>query len=272
LIFITNRKWTSSLLRGRQIAEALGVGCDPAVISSKETVVAVKCWHNDFPQFDHVYCDIVDSDSLLNILQASPHVGVITCTEKGRDYVSARIENEIRLIPHHHCNFENRTRSVKEPRVAGYVGSAGNLDLNPAEIQKALGKIGIDFLVLYNDGMSLSREDICRFYLSIDLQLVFRKPRLIPNMPPELKNPLKLVNAGSFGVPTVGYPEPCFGAANGGFVQAMNLNQIVEACAALKSDRSLYRRLAESGRQQAQAYHVFRIAPRYRDLEAPMDG
>lgn len=272
MIFVTNRKWTSSLLRGRQIAEALGVPCDPSPISARETVVAVKCWHPDFSRFDHLYCDIVDSDSLLHVLHASPHVGVITCTEKGRDYVSARIENEIRVIPHHHCNFENRTRSEKEPRVAGYVGCAGNLNLDAAVIQKALGKIGMDFVVLYNDGMSLSREDICRFYLSIDLQVVFRKPRLIPNMPPELKNPLKLDNAGSFGVPTVGYPEPCFGAANGGFVQAMNLNQIVEACAALKSDWSLYRRLAESGRQQAQARHIFRIVPMYRDLESPMDG
>lgn len=272
MIFVTNRKWTSSLLRGRQIAEALGLECDPPVISARETVVAIKCWHHDFPRFGHLYCDIVDSDSLLPVLQASPHLGVITCTEKGRDYVSARIENNIKVIPHHHCNFENRTRSEKEPCVAGYVGGAGNLDLNVAETKKALGKIGMDFLVLYNDGISLSREDICRFYLSIDLQVVFRKPRLMPNMPPELKNPLKIVNAGSFGVPTVGYPEPCFEAANDGFVQAMNLNQIVEASAALKSDRSLYRRLAESGRQQAQAHHIFRIAPRYRELESPISG
>ncbi|MFK5282474.1 hypothetical protein ACI3PL_23225, partial [Lacticaseibacillus paracasei] len=50
------------------------------------------------------------------------------------------------------------------------------------------------------------RRYVVDFYKEIDIQISFRPhhPRgIILHM-----NPLKLSNAGSFGIPTVGFPEP----------------------------------------------------------------
>jgi hypothetical protein len=267
VIFITNRKWTSGIVRGHQIADRMGAPCDPPEIDPRETVVAVKCWSPVFPEIERLYCDILDSDSLLPTIQAHPRVGVIVCTETGRDYVAARVENPIVVIPHHHCNFESRVRSARPPTVAGYAGPRGNFDLDPEMVKHALSRIGLSFRWMFTDEVAVSREDLCAFYPGIDIQIVFRKPRLIPNMPPELKNPLKLVNAGSFKVPTVGYPERCCREAGEGFLPARTLEGVVAACDALKTDAAFYDRQAEAGHRQAEAFHIREICRRYRQID-----
>ncbi len=267
MIFITNRKWASSVVRGRQIAGTLGVPCDPPGIDPGETEVAVKCWSRVFPEIERLFCGILDSDSLLAAIRAHPRVGVIVCTEAGKDYVASRIENPIVVIPHHHCNFEDRIRPERSSAVLGYAGPRGNFDLDPETLGRALSRIGLSFRWLFTDEVIVSREGLCRFYLGVDIQVIFRRPRLIPNMPPELKNPLKLLNAGSFKIPTVGYPERCCREAGEGFLPAKTLEEVVAACDAIKADTALYTRLAEAGHRQAQPYHIRHLCRYYRHLE-----
>ncbi|KKL03735.1 hypothetical protein LCGC14_2623170, partial [marine sediment metagenome] len=50
-----------------------------------------------------------------------------------------------------------------------------------------------------------TREDVCEFYKTIDIQIAFRTPGKEVR-PPIFRNPLKVFNAGSFKIPTVAYP------------------------------------------------------------------
>ena len=139
------------------------------------------------------------------------------------------------------------------------------LDIN--DVTKALAEIGLEYKMQQN---FKTRQDVVDFYKSIDIQLCFRHWRGIGQKePPELKNPLKLENAGSFKIPTVAYPEPCFvdEFGSGMFVHALSLKGIVAGCAMLKNKKSFYATYAQRAQIRARDFHINKIAPLYLDLD-----
>jgi hypothetical protein len=266
-VFVPNGRWASSTIRGEQVAEKLGArfGYD---LRDCDNVVFVKCMDNKVPlkMFKNVYLDLVDSDGFLPLLQANPEIKVIVTSSMGGRYVSARIQNRVVVIPEHHCNFERSFRTRKEVTTVGYVGSASCLDLSVIVLKEEFAKIGLDFVWLFVDGVDITRKDICDFYKKIDIQLSFRLPRLLENMPPELKNCLKLTNAGSFGIPTIGYPELCWDEFGCGFVAAGNVNDLTTVALALKDKKDFYNTVASQAFEKAQAYHIDEIATLYEEI------
>lgn len=269
LKFISNG-WGSGDIRGKQIAAYLGAPCD-VKCEQGDIFVAVKSVVMDALEarkiVKSIWIDVVDGYGLIDHLMEFPWMKAIAISDMAYRFIRNRVENEMVVIPEHHCNFNNETRPQdREVHVVGAACYPGNFDLDPTEVRNALAYIGLDFQIKTE---FKSQQDVIDFYKNMDIQLCFRKFRGIEmREPPELKNPLKLENAGSFMIPTVSYPEPNFMHEFGcGFLPARSLNGIVEQCRDLKEDKTLYQEVSGSAHAKAQEFHIDKIAPLYRELQ-----
>lgn len=270
LKFISNT-WGSGDIRGKQIASFLGVPCDVKA-EKGDIFVAVKSIVMDAEAakdtVKSLWIDVVDGYGVIDHLMEHPWMKAIAISRMAFEFIRNRVENEMVIIPEHHCNFNNETRPEdREVRVVGAACYPGNFDLDPTEVRDALASIGLDFRIKTE---FKNQQEVIDFYKSMDIQFCFRKFRGIENRePPELKNPLKLENAGSFKIPTVSYPEPNFirEFGQGTFMPVRNLTEVVDACKKLKEDKGLYNIIANFAYDKAQQFHIARIAPLYLNLD-----
>jgi len=270
MVFLTiGNPYTSSIIRGQQIAERLGAELNPSKLYSDEIVIFVKTLDIELAKrLKSPYIDIVDSDSALEDISKISQLKVIVMTELAKQYIGARIENEVIVIPEHHCNYENVLRTRKEVKVLGYVGSTDCLHLNSVLLDAKLREIGMRFHCLFCDGRDLNREDICQFYKTIDVQLAFRPTNLSHKMPPELKNPLKLENAGSFGIPTIAYPELNYIIEfKEHFLSVLNYDDIIKNCLRLKESERFYDICSQEVLESSKIYHINEIIKLYKGLK-----
>jgi hypothetical protein len=269
LVFKTNT-WGSGEIRGKQIAQKLGVPFDEG-IDRDSIVVVVKAKIYDVKEtlafVKSLWFDVVDGYGIIEELLEHPEIKAIAIGPMSRDFIARRVNNDLVVIPEHHCNFENVVREDRDVKVVGAMCYPGNFDVDANAVRDALESIGLEFR-MRNDFKT--REDVVEFYKSIDIQLCVRFWRGIGQKePPELKNPLKLENAGSFKIPTVAYPEPCFMEEFGEdkFIHVFDINDIVESCKILKSNKRYYDEYAERAWVRAQDYHIDKIAPLYLELD-----
>jgi hypothetical protein len=83
-----------------------------------------------------------------------------------------------------------------------------------------------------------------------------------------MKGPFKIYNAGSFKIPTIGYPEAGYELnAKGMYFEARTIDEIVDLCVELKENSIMYRDMAETAHRFAQNYHIDKIIPLYKVLE-----
>lgn len=263
LVFMTS-PWASGHIRGVQIAERLGAKCDPKEsISADSIFVFIKLTPNI--NLARMYIDIVDAHGLLTSLTRFPDAKIIAISNLAKDFIANRVYNDVIVIPEHHCNFENITRENRLVKTVGFIGYTPNFGLDPMMVRDELAKIGLNFIWDVN---FQSRQDVCDFYKKIDIQLTFRPKSPIALCAAELKNPLKLENAGSFMIPTVACAEPTYvDEFDNCFYPAENIDEIVEACKCLKDNDVLYRSLAKSCYDRALDYRIEKILPLYRQLE-----
>lgn len=267
LIFYPN-PWASGEIRGRQMAAAVGGVVGASDVFSDDVAVFVKTVPPQavINHIKRVYVDVDDGYGLIPFLREQPKVYPIAASRVGQKYLQEQLgRDDVLLIPGHHCNFERFVRVTSEVKTAGFIGYPENLHLGIDELHKALGDIGIDFIAKTD---AKSREDVCNFYKSIDIQVCFRK-KSETNPAPELRDPLKLINAGSFGIPTVAYPEPSYADEfNGCFVSVQSLSEVLEACRCLLDVGYLpeYNDLSMRARDRAEHYHIDHIAPLFRRL------
>ncbi len=270
LAFITNNLWSSSRIRGEQLAKATGGVCNKLSIEYGSTIVLIKMWPTNpeaLGKFKNIYADMVDSDGCLEEISKYPHVNIIAISALAKQYLECRVTNRVILIPEHHCNFENFIRTRKIVRVVGYVGSKASLDLDVILLARKLKQIDLEFKVLFCDDITVTREDVVNFYKTIDIQICFRLPRILKNMPPEMKNPLKIYNAGSFKIPTVAYPELNYvKECDASFRVAYNLNDLVSKCKELKTEKWLYDKMVDRSYEIAKNHHIDKIVPLYKEL------
>jgi len=271
LVFITNKVWPSSKIRGQQLAEATGGICDPKTIEYGDTLVLVKIFPTNIDflgRFNNVYADVVDGDSILEMVRHYPHINIIAISELAKQYIECRVKNKVILIPEHHCNFDNEVRdSKKKIETVGFVGSINSLDLDPIILARELRKVGLNFAALFCDDTNVTREDVVEFYKNIDIQVCFRLPRLLKHMPPEMKNPLKIYNAGSFKIPTVSYPELNYvKECPDAFFEASSVDRIAGICSMLVKERATYNGLADRAYKLSKSHHINIIAKKYEEF------
>lgn len=270
--FITNKhQWPSEFTRAYQVASALGCKVNQVFDNYDETLVTVKCFlspdiQHDMEKFKRYYLDLIDDANLIDTAKKNPTATLIVMTEIMRDFLKNKISNPMVVIPEHHCNFELLRRDRNKVEVAGYVGSRSCFDLDFEVVAKALARIGLNFNVLICEDNNVVREDVVDFYKTIDIQIAFRtETRAI--RPPIYRNPLKIFNAGSFGIPTVAYPEIGYRLTAGTyFLEAVHIDSVIDKCRILKDDASLYNFYADRVFEWSKQFDIAKIAKMYAKL------
>jgi hypothetical protein len=264
--FFTN-PWASSQTRGYQIAERINGTVVPVVVTDDSVNICIKCLPADgFLDKHKVYIDVVDGYGLIPWLKAHPTIGVIAISNVAKVYLEQQLgRKDIVLIPEQHCNFECYRKPLPEkPKVLGYIGYKENLHLDVDCIRRAIEPLGMTFETCFEFP---TRESVCEFYKRIDIQLCFRVD-YSPLCPvPELKNPLKLANAGSFGIPTIAWPELSYEDEFGNcFMPAYSLRDIFQWCSVLK-EGAAYGIRSDFAYDCSKRYDISRITELYKQLE-----
>lgn len=252
----------SSMIRGDQIAEKLGANLNPENWFYDDVAVYVKPHLKKGMDFNfgssRSYIDIIDGHQLGDLLLKHPEVGVIVCSQADYETMSKALpKNKIVLIPQHHCNFERFRRERKGIKRIGVIGEENAFDYLPDGLSKELDKRGIELVKCYK---FFSRKDIIDFYMSIDLQIVWRPYKK------RLSNPLKIVNAASFGIPTIALDEKAFWEVDGCYLPVSNKKELLEAIDRISKSKELYEAISDNCIASSEKYHIDNIAELYKKL------
>lgn len=251
----------SSRVRGEEIAAALGARYNPSAGYEGDRQVWVKP-RRVGPIPDGAWVDVLDEFGLAAQLKARPGLKVISMSQAHDAHLHSELPgHEVRLIPHHHLNFERLLRpSGREVRVCGFVGSntAEHLAWG-AQVARALERVGLEYRGCHN---YLKRQDSLDFYRSVDLLVI----AYFGWQDTPYRHPTKIVNAASFGIPTVAGPIQGYREVEGHYLRAGSLEELVAQAAALR-DPGWYRHWAEPLPELAEQYHISRIANLYRALD-----
>jgi len=249
------------MIRGDQIADYLGAKLNPTEGYENDVCIYVKPMVRKGDDFEFkgksVYLDIIDGHNLGQLLQKHPEIGVITCSQADFDIMSKELTNKIYLIPQHHCNFDRLHRNSKEIKRIGIIGELPAFDFLPKELEGELQKRGIE---LVKFSKFFKREDIINFYMNIDLQIVWRPYKKV------LSNPLKIVNAASFGVPTIALYELAFREVGTCYMPVHNLEGFLARLGDLRRSHSLYDAYSRNCIEKSERYHIENIAKLYKEL------
>lgn len=255
---IRSPAWT---IRAQQIGNWIGAKVQPDSGYENDVCIYVRrtpC----ISKFKKMYCDIVDAHSLVKWLPRHENFGAIAICPSAFDYMKSKLKNEIVMIPQQHCNHGNIQRIRTEVKTVGFIGDWATFAPYEIEIREKLHKIGLQLDFNY---FTRKNSLVVKFYQGIDVQVVWRKPFTDEFI--HYKNALKLYNAGSFGIPTVAYPEPGFMREYSGcFLPANTIDQLIGFCEDLKNESGLYNVFSTLARQRAENYHISKIAELYKTL------
>jgi len=254
----------SSLIRGDQIAEFMGARFNPENGYEDDICIYVKPMVRKGEDFKFegrkAYLDIIDGHNLAEVAKRHPEVGVIVCSEADKQIMSRELpQNDIVLIPQQHCNFERVKRTRTEVAKVGVIGTKGAFPYLPRELRGELEKRGMELIEFSS---FFTREDIVDFYLNIDIQVVWRPYKKI------LSNPLKIINASSFGVPTIALDEKAFWELKGIYIPVGNVKTLIDAIDKLRNDSQLYADYSLRCIERSEDYHIGKIAELYKQLDA----
>lgn len=251
----------SSMIRADQIAERIGARLNPTECYTNDVCIYVKPHVKDPSYFlfegRSPYLDIIDGWGLCGLARANPTVPVIACSQTDAETLKRVLPNPVVLIPQHHCNFERAKRTRTGVTRVGVIGGWPAFAYLPKGLGAALSERGIE-LELFSK--FFTRQDVIDFYQRIDVQIVWRPYRM------RLANPLKIVNAASFGVPTIARREPYFDEVEGCYLGVSGLDELLATLGWLADDADWYRALSQQSLKHAEAYHIDRIADLYRSL------
>lgn len=251
----------SSMIRADQIAEAIGARLNPKSGYQADVCIYVKPHvpkGEDF-NFEGVrpYLDIIDGWGLLPIAEKHKNVGIIACSKQDQQILEDILKREVVYIPQHHANYNREKRNSHEIKTIGMIGTSGAYDFLPVGFEAELNKRGLKLLFF---DKFFSRQDIIDFYKQVDLQIVWRPYRM------RLSNPLKIVNASSFGIPTIAYEESVFQEMDGCYLPVQNMKQFFNRLELLMNQRRVYLEYSERCLRKAEEYHIEKVAELYKQL------
>ncbi len=254
----------SSMIRGTQIAEhTQGIRLNPLRDYENDVCIYVKPHIKkgtlDFNfEGKKNYIDIIDGHNLGQVAANYPDVGVIVCSQADMETMSGVIPNTVVYIPQQHVNFENIKRVRTEVIRVGVIGTAGAFPYLPEDLKSELEKRGME-LVLFSE--FYTRQDIIDFYMSIDIQVVWRPYKKL------LSNPLKLVNAASFGVPTIALDEKAFKEMGDTYIPVETSTALLYQIDCLKKYPVLYQDYSLKAIEKAKNYHIDYVGMMYNNLD-----
>ncbi len=252
----------SALIRGEQIAKYLGAKYNPVSGYENDICVYIKPEMKrdatpSHPFAEKSYIDVIDYKEYIQWLRDNPALRGIVASQYSYDILKKyKLPNKIVFIPQQHCNFERMVRDRKIIKNVGIIGAPRTFQYSIDELSDRLKEIGLTLITKYD---FQTREDVVNFYKQIDIQLVWDTIYRL------LKNPLKIINAGSFGIPTVGYPHKGYREVEGYYVRASTVDQLVNEAEKLINLEN-YEIASKDLLQMAEKYHISRVAEMYKLL------
>lgn len=246
----------SSVVRGQQIAEYLGAKFNPTEGWENDTLIYIKPRSLRYIK-DGDYIDILDEPPEAAIrLKDRPKIKVIAMNTPHAEWLRSVIPNEVIIIPHAHINFENIRRCRKKILNCGYVGTNKPYHIRVnEEVKKRLTEIGLNFNPLFN---FTTRQEIINYYKTIDIQVIgyFNFIKEIPYY-----HEKKIVDAMSFGIPTIAGPKLGYWDINDFYIHAENMEELLKEAEKLKEGWDAKRLI-----KKAEEYHIKNIARLYENL------
>lgn len=248
----------TSRVRGEEIAQYLDAKLNPTKGYEKGVCIYIKS--GGFNRIrDGDYIDILDDLYAIEQLKSRPKIRVIAMSTPHVEYVKGILKNDVTYIPHHHVNFERVRRKRKKIINCGYVGSGSGHDVRDnKKIKERLSEIGLNFIPLFHYA---TRKDIVNYYKKIDLQIIGSFNHL--NIP--YYHQTKIVNAMSFGIPTIASNRLGYRDVKRFFIPVNNMDELAEAAKMMK-DPAYYNQWPEKIIAEAEKYHISKIAKLYRKL------
>lgn len=252
----------SGKVRAIQIAEYLGnarVGPDSGYEDDICIYVKIRPPRH-YPE--HTYVDVMDEPWVLPWIKRHPTIKLIAISQTCKAFLDKELgrDNTI-LIPENHCNYERTVLDRPVIHRVGVIGGPNAFQFSHDEFTQKMADLGLEF-VHYKDYDN--RRDVIKFYQSIDIQVVWRQWLNFP----ELNNPLKLINAMSFGIPTIAYPEISYKTElDGYFIPVTTIDDMVAHIKRMVDDRAYYDEWRMKGVAKAEEYHIDNISKLYRALD-----
>jgi hypothetical protein len=250
----------SSLIRGKQIAERLGCKFNPESGYENDVCVYVKPNSMDAVK-DDSWVDVVDGYKIVQLLlKERPGVNAIAVSEFVCGIYRSWVPNKMVVIEPHHCNFNRERRTRQEVTTVGYIGSEAAFRYRIEDMRKLVEGLGMGFK--WNSTYS-SRQDVIDFYKQIDIQVVWAGDRF--KWGQQSIGPTKAINAASFGVPTIAYPQVCYQEIEGNYIKAETFEEVAKELVKLK-DLCYYESWAAKV-DWTEKYHIDKRAELYQQLE-----
>ena len=252
----------SAITRGVQMAEYLGGRLNPEKGYEDDVCIWVK--EAPKPKIVEIpkcsYLDIIDSPRAESWLLTHPQMWAIALGKTQYEFFSKVLNKDrVILLPHHNCNYERIKRIDREIRTVGLIGTSDAFYYDIPDLTKRFAELGLDFKYLQVFG---KRTDVVDFYKTIDIQVLWRRPKK-----DRLCNPLKLTNAGSFGIPTVSYPEKSYTDEwDGYFIPALTIEELITETCRLRDEKNYYDDMSHKVDIKAEEYHIEKISKLYENL------
>lgn len=243
----------SSMIRGEQMAHYLQAQYNPK--KKVGVCIYVKPESMDGIE-DGDYIDVVDGAHLVDWLKERPKIKAIACSQSSYQYLKDNLKNEVVYLPQHHCNYQRIPRKRKGVKVVGLIGHQSGFPLSIEEVTQQLRSIGVDFITKFD---YRHRQEVVDFYQKIDLQIIW------PTGDRLYKNPLKIINAASFGIPTVAPRKLAYQEMEGFYIPVKTVDELVKEIEKFKNLK-YYDQWSKKIRAEAEKYHISQIAKLYRKL------
>lgn len=250
----------TSLIRGEQMAQFLGAKYNPTSGYEQDLRIYLKPRSLDHIK-DGDYVDVSDSgDFIIKLLEDRPKLKLIASSLATYEYLKESLPNKIVLIPEYHCNFERAKRTRDEITTGGYIGAPNPFifSMNP-NIKKRLAKIGLKFLTFY---YFKNRQDVVDFYKKIDFQII---PHFWFDDSKIYRHPIKMINAASFGIPTVAVRKSGYKEWEGNYIPVQSMEDMILEVEKLKN-KDYYEMWSDKIIKAAEPYHIENIAKLYKQL------
>jgi len=248
--FFAPRNYLGCIIRGKQIADYLGGKYNKErgdVSGDVNIFIKPRSLDN---VLDGDWVDVSDGEYVPELLKSRPKIRVIAHSLYSFKFLKKALKNEIIWISQQHCNWEKEHKEIKKIKTCGYIGGPNTIIRKQyEEIGKSLNKAGFEFITCFD---FTTRESCNDFYKKIDVLIVGQS---IEN---QYKTPTKLINAASFGIPSVAYPLKSYEEWNE-YIPCLKDEDISDTVKNLQFDS---KKLIEA----ADFYHISNVAKRYENL------
>lgn len=266
--FFGTHGYAGRRIRGNQVADYLGGRMDPTEGYENDVCIYILgTYRYKEPEVKWSYYDVCDCGGARLQRIRTRTTGGIIAFSKSQFIELEKIMpgRKIYFIPHHHANFNRETRPKRPVLTVGCCGGDTAIQWPHQRLIDIFSGYGLQWMFVNH---LRDRQKVLEFYRNLDIQIVYRPSHNRGNYMIPHGNPIKLSNAGSFGIPTVAFPEPAFTEEWGKNECLYNdgMGGIIKTVLRLKEEPAFYEDMAERVKVKAEEYHMDNIVKFYKAL------